>query len=46
MLCEKCKQKMQQDLDRQGRLEWFCLNPDCETNLSCYDVEENTLPIE
>jgi hypothetical protein len=25
--CKKCGDRMQQDLDSQGRLEWFCLNP-------------------
>lgn len=32
MRCHICKDLMQQDLDSQGRLEWFCLNPDCPTN--------------
>ena len=34
MICTICNTHMQQDLDSQGRLEWFCLNPDCETNKS------------
>ena len=32
MICTVCHEHMQQDLDSQGRLDWFCLNPGCKLN--------------